>query len=110
MKYYSFLPMAHAFGINVMCYVFLKSLHICFGTGDVRKIMEELRAFKPHFTAFVPKILSRIVSSIELSLKNMKGFKGKMAKIAVSRKLMNKQLYNKNTHTIFDMIVFKKMR
>jgi long-chain acyl-CoA synthetase len=110
-RYFSCLPMAHAYESNVQIYLLFEGCLIGFSSGNVKKLMEEIRIFRPEVTSLVPKILSRIVASVELKMNELTGFKKSMASKAIKSKLENIQLNSSNvTHSFYDGLIFKKVR
>jgi len=109
-RYFSCLPMAHAYESIAQIFIFLLKGHIGFSTGNIKRIIDDMRAFSPHITTLVPKIISRMISLIDLAFKDLTGFKKKLVEKAIKSKLQNIAETNKITHTLYDAIVFKKIR
>jgi long-chain acyl-CoA synthetase len=110
-RYFSCLPMAHAYEGNLQIYFFCIGNLIGFSSGNVKKLMDELRIFKPEVTSLVPKILSRIVASVELKMNELTGIKKSLANRAIKSKLdrIRKSISNVS-HILYDTIIFGKIK
>ena len=109
-RYFSCLPMAHAYEFMVQLLAFFSRCVIGFSTGNVKTIMNEMKAFKPHITSLVPKLLSRVVSVIDLNFSELTGLKRRLVNRAVRIKLENINKSNQNTHMLYDRLVFNKTK
>ena len=110
-RYFSCLPMAHAYESNIQIYLFFDQALIGFSSGNVKKLLDEIKLFKPEVTSLVPKILSRIVASVELKMSELTGIKKRLANRAIKIKLENFKKGNSNvSHMLYDRLIFNKIK
>jgi long-chain acyl-CoA synthetase len=103
--------MAHAYESNIQIYLFFFGCIIGFSSGNIKKLMDEIKLFQPEVTSLVPKILSRIVASIELKLNDLTGMKKRLANRAIKSKLENVRNNSSSiSHTIYDKLIFNKIK
>ncbi|KAM7542178.1 hypothetical protein Aperf_G00000007185 [Anoplocephala perfoliata] len=107
--YLSFLPLAHIFEqFNVVLALNARG-RIGFYGGDVTKLQADAQALQPTIFIAVPRVLERIRRAIYQQVENSR-FKTNLIKMAVNRKLksVDRQIYNHNT--MWDQLVFSKIR
>lgn len=83
---------------------------ICFYSGDVMKIKDDLMLCKPTIFVSVPRLYHRLYSAIKDKLDSLTGFKKTLADKALSGKMY----YLKNggyvEHRLWDKLVFNKTK
>ena len=63
-KYYNFLPLSHIYGLEIcFCFMRLGGVIGFFG-GNRAEILNEIRIFKPHLIACVPRVLQKFYEGI----------------------------------------------
>ena len=105
--YISYLPASHSFEQAVF------GISLCFGMkcgyfrGDVQKLMDDLAILKPTIFPSVPRLYTRIYSSIKSKFDEATGIKGWLANKAVAAKLYYLRNGSGLKHKIYDNLVFK---
>ena len=79
-------------------------------SGDPLKLLDDIQTLKPTFFATVPRILNRVHGKIIDSVNSSSGFKKMMFNSAVNTKNSNLSTKGEFTHSLYDKIVFKKIR
>ena len=72
------------------------------------RLLEDAQILKPHVFPSVPRVLNRIYQSAMLA-KDAPGLKGKLFQKALNTKLEEFAKTGKNTHPLWDRLVFKKV-
>ena len=109
-SYIDYLPLAHVMeriGINVM---HAENIPIFIFSGDVQKLKEDLAISKPTIFFSVPRLYNRFYDVIQKGIQEKKGMLRKLIDHATKVKIENLRTQAKYTHSIYDRIVFKKMR
>nr|CDS33499.1 transformer 2 protein [Hymenolepis microstoma] len=107
--YLSFLPLAHIFEqFNVMLALNARG-RIGFYSGEVTSLQADAHTLQPTIFIAVPRVLARIRQGIFNKVSTSK-LKTSLIKTAVNRKLksVDKQIYQHNT--MWDQLVFSKIR
>jgi long-subunit acyl-CoA synthetase (AMP-forming) len=47
----------------------------CYWRGDARKVLDELKHFKPNCVGIVPRILNRVFASVNTEISQLTGLK-----------------------------------
>jgi len=81
-----------------------------FFAGNVLKLTEDIQLLKPTLFPSVPRLYNRIHDKIKAGIEAATGVKGWLVKKAVATKLENLKNGQGFTHSIYDAIVFKKMK
>eukprot|EP00108_Taenia_solium_P003835 TsM_001230000 transcript=TsM_001230000 gene=TsM_001230000 len=105
----SFLPLAHIFEqFNVMLVLNARG-RIGFYSGDITKLQEDAHTLQPTILIAVPRVLARIRQRIYQKVADSR-LKTRLIETAVNRKLksVDKQIYKHNT--MWDQLVFSKIR
>ncbi|VDD86665.1 unnamed protein product [Enterobius vermicularis] len=105
----SFLPLAHMYE-RIIEYIFYQlGASIGFFRGDIRALAEDFKELRPTIVALVPRVLNRVYDKVMSEL-NKSFFKKTVFGTALAfkkRDIKNGVLRN---NTIFDRLVFKKIR
>lgn len=106
----SYLPLAHVYERVVSLALIHSGSSIGYFGGDVLKLKEDLAELRPTILPCVPRLLNRFYDAIQGSLKSQTGLKAKLIEKACKVKLDN--LYNGTnyTHSLYDSLVFKKIK
>ncbi|VUZ56112.1 unnamed protein product [Hymenolepis diminuta] len=107
--YLSFLPLAHIFEqFNVMLALNARG-RIGFYSGEITSLQADAHTLEPTILIAVPRVLARIRQGIFNKVATSK-LKTSLIKTAVNRKLkaVDRQIYQHNT--IWDQLVFSKIR
>ena len=107
-----FLPLAHVFGrmVEVGC---VRARATLGHAPDVKKLLEDLAEFKPTFILSVPYVLEKVYNGARQ--KAHSGGKGKIFDAAVDTAIAYSEAENpglvlKLKHTLFDRLVYGKLR
>ncbi|OMJ30242.1 Long-chain-fatty-acid-CoA ligase 5 [Smittium culicis] len=106
----SYLPLAHTYGRNLENFITLTQGSIGYFRGDITKIVEDCQALQPTLFASVPRLLNRLYDAMTAASIHAPGLKGIIARKAVSDKLYNLKAGKGNLHSIWDRLLFNKMR
>ena len=107
----SFLPLAHIFERMVISGFMGVAAKIGFISGSVRTtLMEDMSLLGPTLLFTVPKVLQTIRTKIFDGFNALNTWKKKLAYKAYHTKLENYKKYGIISHTIYDQLVFKKIR
>ncbi|XP_035209509.1 long-chain-fatty-acid--CoA ligase 1-like isoform X2 [Stegodyphus dumicola] len=105
----SYLPSAHIYEIcNEVASMYF-ARRIAFYSGDIKKLMDEVRFLKPTILPLVPRLMNAMYTNVMDSVKSSV-LKALLLKIALARKekLLKKQIITKKS--IWDKLVFKKFQ
>eukprot|EP01117_Protostelium_nocturnum_P005807 TRINITY_DN2096_c0_g1_i1.p1 TRINITY_DN2096_c0_g1~~TRINITY_DN2096_c0_g1_i1.p1 ORF type:complete len:742 (+),score=270.69 TRINITY_DN2096_c0_g1_i1:125-2350(+) len=105
----SYLPLAHIYERNVENWWLGAGQAVGYFHGDIFGLLEDATVLKPWLFPSVPRLINRIVSSVQAKL-DLPGFKGFLAKKAVEAKLKNLADSQQFTHALWDNLVFRKVR
>lgn len=105
----SFLPLAHMLERICQVAVYMQGGAVGFFTGDVRNLMDDMKALRPTITPAVPRLLNRIFDKVQSGLNGS----------AIKRFLFNAALSSKENelrrgiirnNTIWDKLVLGKVQ
>ena len=110
-RHLNYLPMAHIMErLLSLIFMFAGSKINLFG-GDVRKLKDDLAFFKPTIFVSVPRLYNRFYDVMQDKIKATEGTTiGKLMQKAIATKLANLEKTGQVTHTIYDALIFKKMK
>lgn len=108
--YISYLPAAHSFEQCTAGLGVIYGMRAGFFAGNVQKLTNDIQVLKPTFFPSVPRLYNRIYSQIQAKMKEAKGMKGYLVQKAVSDKLYYLRNDQGLVHSIFDSLVFQKMK
>jgi len=110
MKHISYLPLAHVFERVVLSLVIFRGGRYAMYGGDVRKIIEDVKILQPTIFVSVPRMFSKIFDEVQGIMRNSGKIKRMFASRAVKAKLRSHKNSGKNTHFLYDMLVFNKIK
>lgn len=67
-------------------------------------------SLRPTIMPMVPRLLNRFYDLIHQNIESLSGFKRWLAKTAIATKLKNLQQNGTVTHSLYDYLVFSKMK
>lgn len=105
----SFLPLAHMFERMLECAVLMVGGRIGFYRGDIRLLSEDLQELKPTIMPIVPRLLNRIYDNV-MQEAGKNGLKKYLINWAVSSKVEDLKKSIIRTNSIWDKLVFRKVR
>lgn len=105
----SFLPLAHMLEriCQVACY--MQGGAIGFFGGDIRNLMDDMKALRPTITPAVPRLLNRIYDKVQSGL-NSSSIKRFMFNAAISSKESDLKRGIIRNNTIWDRLVLRKVQ
>ena len=107
----SFLPLAHIFERMVISGFLTAAAKIGFISGTVRTtLMDDISILGPTLLFTVPRVLQTIRNKVFDGFNALDGWKKKLAYQAYNTKLENYKKTGTITHSIYDQLVFKKIR
>ena len=109
-RYVSYLPMAHVMERVAFNYFFWANVKILVFSGDVMKLKEDLAVFKPTIFFSVPRLYNKFYDVIQTGIKEKGGIARKLIDRAIRVKTENLENECSYTHSIYDKLVFKKMK
>lgn len=108
--YLSYLPLPHVMERLVMYALIARGAQICFYSGDVQKIKDDLALVKPTIFLSVPRLFSRFYDAIKAKLSQAEGLQRVIVDRAIDVKTENVTTYGNVNHAIYDKLVFSKTR
>ncbi|KAK8799504.1 hypothetical protein WA158_006053 [Blastocystis sp. Blastoise] len=106
--YLAYLPLAHVFERFIEANAFTNGSKIGYYQGDIKKIVDDLRALRPTVFCSVPRLLNRIYNILNSNVEKQSGLKKWLFRTAYNAK-KNNLLYNQVTHSLFDRLIFKSI-
>ncbi|XP_042895962.1 long-chain-fatty-acid--CoA ligase 1 isoform X1 [Parasteatoda tepidariorum] len=105
----SFLPLAHMLERLCEVTVYINGGSIGFYSGDIRVLMEDMKALRPTITPCVPRLLNRIYDKVQAKINGsfMKRF---LFNVAMHMKKSELQKFIIRNNSIWDRLVFKPVR
>lgn len=106
----SYLPLAHIFE-RALCldYIIVGCRIVCF-SGDVQKLLEDMRVIKPTIFLAVPRLFFRINDKITTGLAQKSAVAQFLFNTAMNAKLTNLQEKGMTKHYLWDTLVFNKVK
>ncbi|KAJ1933347.1 medium-chain fatty acid-CoA ligase faa2, partial [Linderina macrospora] len=105
----SYLPLAHIYERFVEIFIMSVGGQIGF-FSNILNVVADMQTLKPSMFMSVPRLLNRIFDSVAAITIYAPGIRGAIARRAVADKVANMQAGKGNTHTVWDRVVFKKVR
>ncbi|CAF1317846.1 unnamed protein product [Adineta steineri] len=106
----NYMPLAHVFGSGTIIGITYLGGEIGFWQGKVDKLMDDFHDFQPTLLAMVPRLLNRLYDKVRSDLYK-KGFLGRILfRLSISNKLLLIQRGNFSQNTLWDKIIFNKIR
>jgi long-chain acyl-CoA synthetase len=107
----SYLPLAHIFERVMITNIMMIGASAGFFRGDVTLLVEDIGVLKPTFFASVPRLLNRIYDKIiQGALHSGSNLKAALFTKALESKLYYLEKDGSLTHSIWDRLVFKKVK
>lgn len=105
----SFLPLAHMLERLCETTVYINGGCVGFYRGDIRLLMEDMKALKPTITPAVPRLLNRIYDKVQAKVNGSK-LKRLLLNWALRSKQSEIQRCIIRSNSIWDRLVFKPVR
>ena len=106
----NYMPLAHMFGSGTVVAIIFLGGEIGFWQGKVEKLIDDFRDFQPTILAMVPRLLNRLYDKVRSEFQK-KGLCGRILfRVAVCNKLALIRRGNFSQNTIWDKIIFQKIR
>ena len=107
----SYLPLAHIFERMVISGFMSVAAKIGFVSGKIRDtLVEDMTLFGPTLLFTVPRVLQTLRNKIFDNFNKLPRFQRELAYYAYNTKLSNFKKYGIITHSIFDKLIFSKIR
>ncbi|ORY48443.1 acetyl-CoA synthetase-like protein [Rhizoclosmatium globosum] len=106
----SYLPLAHIYEKLALNNMLLHGAAVGFSRGDTALLMDDISALKPTIFISVPRLYNRIYERIMSGATTGSAFKQALFKRAVAAKLANLKANGTLTHSIWDPIIFSKVK
>ncbi|KAM9326307.1 long-chain-fatty-acid--CoA ligase 5 [Gastrophryne carolinensis] len=104
----SYLPMAHMFERVVHTVAFCSGARIGFFQGDIRLLVDDMKALKPTLFPTVPRLLNRIYDRINNGATTP--FKKRLLEFAIACKFREVKKGIFRNDSIWDKLIFKKVQ
>ncbi|RXK42618.1 long-chain acyl-CoA synthetase [Tremella mesenterica] len=108
-RFLSYMPLSHIYERFLELLVMYANGTIGLTTGDTTRLLEDAQLIKPHFMAGVPRVWNRINAAVQTQIE-AGGLKGALLSKAVEAKLANWRQNAEVKHTLYDILVFRKIR
>jgi long-chain acyl-CoA synthetase len=106
----SYLPLAHSFEKNLFVLCCVCGMAIGYYSGDPLKLLDDLKELKPTYFPSVPRLFNRIYDKITSGVKEKSNVQQALFNRAVSGKLRHLTNTCAYTHSMWDPLVFNKIR
>lgn len=104
--FFSFLPLAHIYELTVEYVMFAQGVKIGFGTGDIRRLTEDIQALKPTILIGVPRVWNRMYDVMTKKIKALPAPKRWLVESAI--KLKHEAIVNQRSWSfVLDRLIFK---
>lgn len=105
----SFLPLAHMFERVCETLMYMHGCKVGFFRGDIKLLTEDIKTLRPTFLVVVPRLLNRIYDKV-MGEASKSGVKRRLVDWAVNSKTAYLKKSIVRNDTLWDHIVFKKVR
>jgi long-chain acyl-CoA synthetase len=106
----NYMPLAHMFGSGTIVAITYLGGEIGFWQGQVDKLIDDFRDFRPTLLTMVPRLLNKLYDKVRLEMRK-KGILGRILFwLAIRTKLALIQRGNVSQNTIWDKLIFNKIR
>jgi len=109
-RHLSYLPLAHIFERIVMAQIYMQGGSIAFFRGDPLLLIEDLQACRPTVFPAAPRVLNKIYDKIQIGIAAAGGMKKKLFDAAVAAKTKNLVATGQLTHSVYDRLIFNKIK
>jgi long-chain acyl-CoA synthetase len=106
---FSYLPLAHIYERLAEVLVMCIGGSIGYFTGDPLRLLDDVKALRPHLFPSVPRVLNKIYHGAMVA-GNVPSLRGAIFRKAVAVKLEKLHTTGDNTHAIWDKLIFRKIR
>jgi len=106
----SYLPLAHSFEKCLFTVACVRGMSIGYFSGDPLQLLDDLKALRPTYFPSVPRLFNRIHDKIQAGLKEKTAVQQMLFNRAVSGKLRHLASGAHYTHSLWDPLVFNKIR
>lgn len=100
--YLSFLPLPHILEKLVVIQCIAAGATICFYSGDLRRIKDDLAIVRPTFFVGVPRLFNRFYNLIQESISKKPPFVKFLINLAIKQKLANAKQCGTRNHQFWD--------
>ncbi|XP_039208580.1 long-chain-fatty-acid--CoA ligase 5 [Crotalus tigris] len=104
----SYLPLAHMFERVVQSVIYSIGARVGFFQGDIKLLVDDMKALKPTLFPVVPRVLNRIYDKIQAGTQTR--FKRLLLNFAVNRKLAEVKQGIIRNNSIWDKLAFGKIQ
>uniref|UniRef100_A0A8C5S685 Long-chain-fatty-acid--CoA ligase n=1 Tax=Laticauda laticaudata TaxID=8630 RepID=A0A8C5S685_LATLA len=104
----SYLPLAHMFERVVQSTMYSFGGRVGFFQGDIKLLVDDMKALKPTIFPVVPRVLNRIYDKVQTSTQTR--FKRLLLNVAVNRKLAEVKQGIIRNNSIWDKLIFSKFQ
>ncbi|XP_070802385.1 long-chain-fatty-acid--CoA ligase 5 [Pituophis catenifer annectens] len=104
----SYLPLAHMFERVVQSILYSFGGRVGFFQGDIKLLVEDMKALKPTVFPVVPRLLNRIYDKIQTGTQTR--FKRLLLNVAINRKLAEVKQGIIRNNSIWDKVAFRKLQ
>ncbi|XP_043911777.1 long-chain-fatty-acid--CoA ligase 5 [Protopterus annectens] len=104
----SFLPLAHMFERVVQTVMYCSGARVGFFQGDIRLLVDDMKALKPTVFPVVPRLLNRIYDKVQSGLNTP--FKKRLLEFALARKHAEVKNGIIRNNSIWDKLIFQKIQ
>ena len=105
----SFLPLAHMLERLCEVTVYINGGSVGFYRGDIRLLMDDMKALRPTITPAVPRLLNRIHDKVQAKI-NGSRIKRFLYELAIRMKQSELERFIIRNNSIWDRLVFKPVR
>lgn len=106
----SYLPLAHIFERAVMAGIMCEGGAVGFYQGSVLKLFDDIAVLKPTIFASVPRLWNRLFDKVNTTIRDEGGIKQWLFEAGVNSKKEGLAQGDGPTSTLWDNIIFKKMK
>jgi long-chain acyl-CoA synthetase len=107
--WYSYLPMAHIFERAVHCVLMSVGGQWWFSSGDIKKLLDELKVVRPTIFGSVPRVMNRLYDKIQATMAESK-LKGWLLRSATASKRGRLDNGEVTKDTLWDKFLLKKVQ
>jgi len=107
--WYSYLPMAHIFERAVHCVLMSVGGQWWFSSGDIKKLLDELKVVRPTIFGSVPRVMNRLYDKIQATMAESK-LKGWLLRSATASKRGRLDNGEVTKDTLWDKLLLKKVQ
>lgn len=106
----SYLSLSYIFEKVIFSICLYESLTIGLYSGDIMTLKEDLQSFRPTIFASVPRLFVKFHESIKTNIDQLTGIKKILLEKGIASKMSALKSNLTYTHTLYDKLVFNKIR